>query len=218
MKYFSITPTDNLNEIGYYPQIIKREGYNPTLPNGYWNVNWENFPEFIPNYEVNIHPKAKPTNFLDKSPGLYGLIIDMKFKEILECHLLPEHKFYSINVYYKENRLEYYWFHFINNITNYLSIKDSSIEIFSKTPFKVIEEVEISSFIKIHEITQNLPFEKGSRIKKIVLNENFPLYDIISLWNLAPIFLISEKLKIALESNGINGFEIKEFEKLHILS
>lgn len=218
MKYFIINNTDNLMEIGHYPQIIKRPGYNPAVPNGYWNVRWDKKPNFMPNYESEIHTKAKATNFLEKSSGLYGFIIDEQFKVILTKHHLPDSNFYPVKVFHNENLLNYYWFHFINSSIEFIDFKSSIMEIFNTTPFKIIEEINIESINQINEISQSLSFEKGIRIKELVFRSNFPFYDVISLWNFAPIILISEKLKNALEGAEMTGYELKIYDKLIFLS
>ena len=95
MKYYSINKvSDDLKAIGHYPQLEFRKGYNPNK-NGCWNVERNNFPDFIPNYELELHPKAKPTNFLPIYSIGFGMIVDKNLKEVLSNFKLPKHHFYN---------------------------------------------------------------------------------------------------------------------------
>ncbi|HEA20395.1 hypothetical protein LCGC14_1520330 [marine sediment metagenome] len=94
MRYFSISATHDLGIIGHYSQTKLKDGYNPTLHNSHWQVRADEFPDFVPNLELEIDKKAKPTNFLDGASGFNGFLVDKPFKSILEKFRLPPHHFY----------------------------------------------------------------------------------------------------------------------------
>ena len=53
----------------------------------------DEFPDFVPDYKLELYPKAKVTNFLQNNPANFGWIVDEKLKNVLEKHKLPRHQF-----------------------------------------------------------------------------------------------------------------------------
>lgn len=104
--FFKAFNSGDLKEIGHYPQTSLREGYNPNLPNSIWDIKHNEFPDFILNYELELHKDAIPTNYIEGVSNL-GMIVDFKFKTILEKVNLPEHQFYPIKVYLNGKRKVY---------------------------------------------------------------------------------------------------------------
>ncbi len=43
MKYFTINWSDNLEEMGFYPQLTLNKDYNPSSLYGHWNVEFNLF-------------------------------------------------------------------------------------------------------------------------------------------------------------------------------
>ena len=214
MKYYSIGITEDLNLIGSYPQIEKEDDYNLSLSNSYWNVTWERSPDFIPNYKIRINDKAKITNLLSNLSGFYGLTVDENLKNLLLKFNLPQHQFYPINVRYLNKYLNYFWFHFINSLLNYVDFQNSIFELFKKSPYKILEELVFSSLIELQNKVKGLGFEYSIRLKNLKLNDNFPQYDVISLWGITPLILVSENLKMELEKSDLNGFVFNEYKPL----
>jgi hypothetical protein len=215
MKYYSIGKSTDLDTIGEYPQIEKEYDYNLADPHSYWNVSWNKLPDFNPVYKIKIQHKAKITNLLNNLSGFYGLTVDRSLKELLSKFKLPEHKFYPIQVAQNNKQLDYYWFHFVNSFLEYVDFQNTTFELFRATPpFNVLKELSFSSVSELHKMEDKLNFEKDICLKKIILKKNFPNYDIISLSNIAPILLVSENLKKALEESDLNGFVFGEYEPL----
>ncbi len=115
MEYYTINNSDNLKEIGFYPQTDFYKGYNPVLANSIWQVKPDEFPDFKLNYELELNKNAIPTNYLDGTSSPPGIIVDNKLKSIFEKFSLPPHHFYPIKVYHVGKLLDYYCFHFIIN-------------------------------------------------------------------------------------------------------
>ncbi len=214
MRYYTIFKSNELNVIGEYPQVQKIEDYNLSLPNSYHNVFWDKFPDFEPNYEIKIKDKATPTNLLHSLSGFVGLTVDEKLKTLLERFNLPPTQFYPIEVLYKNEYLRYYWFHFVNSFLDYIDFEKTTFERFQKSKFKILEEFKVSSMEEFHRLKKELNFEKGIRLKKLVLTNSFPNYDVINLRNITPLTLVSEKLKKELEKSDFNGFEFSEYKPL----
>ncbi|MDN3673867.1 hypothetical protein QWY99_12480 [Flavobacterium branchiarum] len=214
MKFYTFFNTDELNTIGDYPQIEKSENYNLSSPDSYWNVPWNQFPNFKPLYSIKIRDKALNTNFLHSLPGFKGLTIDDNLKNIIEKFNLPPHQFYKIEVVHRNQELKYHWFHFIESLLGYIDFEKTTFELFQKWPLTVLKEIKVSSIEELHKLEVELNFEKEILIKKIALLDTFPNYDIISLNNITPLILVSEKLKKTLEESELKGFEFKEYKQL----
>lgn len=216
MKYFTLGITDNLDILGKYPQIEKESDYNLSANNSHWNVSWAKSPNFEPFYKIKIYDDAKATSLLSSLSGFYGLTVSVELKHLLTKFNLPEHHFYPIQVSHQNKNLEYYWFHFVNSFLDYIDFNNTTFESFRKSPFLILDEINVTSVKELHNEEEKLNFEKAIRLKKITLKDSFPNYDVISLRNIAPIFLVSEKLKLALEESELNGFVFTEYKQLKI--
>ena len=220
--YYSIGRSDDLKKIGHYPQADLKEGYNPRN-NGHFMVKHNEFPDFRPNLELEMHPKTKPTSYLDSTAGLTsGFIIDKDFKSIISSFKLPRHHFYPIKVYKKNELLEYYWFHYIvDDFWEFIDKEQSYAEVvFMETPTKIGVEKNIPILSKEQIIgeEEKLPLNKNLRIGKIVMKKEFFSYGLYKIGCLSYNTIISESLKQALEQKDITGMEINPFDKFTVCS
>ncbi|PQJ15340.1 imm11 family protein [Aureicoccus marinus] len=146
----------------------------------------------------------------------FGIIIDKKLKEIIEQHKLPPHHFYPIKVYHKKTQLQYYWLHWIVNdfwdIIDYENTLVKRYSIINPANFDIeplVSKQNLEAFLKKEEIG----FEFG--YEKLVFRPDFD-YDIYETqgadWN----NLISEKLKDAMEEQGMTGFEAHPYKPLNV--
>ncbi|CAL2107153.1 conserved hypothetical protein [Tenacibaculum sp. 190524A02b] len=217
MKYYTIDwDYDNLEVIGYYPQTALKKGYNPSLPESYTNVSPHNFPNFVPNLELEIHNKAIATDYIQKHVN-FGMIINQKFKNIIEKFKLPPHAFYPVKVYHKGEVLKYYWFHYIvDDFLNWLDTNNSKAIIYDdKEEYKVISEVDLKlTLSEIQKINIELPWHQHMKWEKITFKSNFPKYDVYKTQGLDLKNVISENLLFSLLDSKANGFEAKLFDKI----
>ncbi|WP_440879780.1 hypothetical protein [Tenacibaculum sp. C7A-26P2] len=215
MKYFEIDwDYDNLDVIGHYPQINIKEGYNPTLSDSYWNVKPHSFPDFIPNLELELHDKAYPTDFLEKYVD-FGMLVNTKFKNILKQFKLPSHAFYPIKVYHKGALLEYFWFHYIIDIWEYVDLKKSTAQIGKKFKKEIEKVILIPNLDNIREYKKALPRQQELRVNEIYFKQNFPAYDVIKISKVGYLrTLISEDLLKALQKAEMTGFTVKPYDKI----
>lgn len=207
-----------MDEIGVYPQVEKSDRYDYSLPSCFWNVKWDEKPEIVPTYEANLAPNAIATNLLDKLPGFYGLCVDAKLKKIIEGQNLSSYDFFSVDIFNSGRRMDYYWFHFTESLIPYVDFEQTVFERFRKNQFSILKEFKVNGLEELKREMQELTFEFGIRVKTIKLVRTFPNYDIISLWGIMPIFLISERLKMKLEEMEVTGIELVEFDKLEMES
>ncbi|CAL2107152.1 conserved hypothetical protein [Tenacibaculum sp. 190524A02b] len=215
MKYYTIDwDYEDLNVIGNYPQVTIKDGYNPSLPEGHWQVKPHHFPNFIPNLELELHKNANPTDLIEKHVN-FGMMINQKFKNIIEKFKLPPHAFYPVKVYHKGEVLKYYWFHYIVDIWKYIDQKKSTIQVYKKFEFEIEDIIPISNIRNIEEFEKSLPRQKELRVNKIYFNNSFPNYDIIKVSKIGYFeSIISESLLTLLESSGTTGFKAKLFDKI----
>lgn len=217
--FYSIGRSDDLKEIGYYPQADLGPGYNPRQ-NGHFMVKHYEFPDFIPNLELDLHPKANATNYLDSTAGLTsGFIVDAKFKEILSSFKLPRHHFYQIKVFHNEKVLDYYWLHYIvDDFYEFIDKENSYCEVFEiKTPFEMVVQSTFPIISRDQVLNEKKKHKfNRTRIGRIVMKNNFPKYDLYQTQSINYISLISENLKRIFEEEHITGMEIKPFDKFEI--
>ena len=214
--------SDDLKIIGHYPQTKLRtdEGDDVRI-DGYLAMKSNEFPDFVPNYKLDLHSKAKPTNFLPKSPASFGWIVDSKLKTILENHKLPKLHFYKIKVYHKDTILDYYWLHYIiDDFFKFIDKDNSYGEVFEfKAPLETVVEKKfpIYSWDQVLKEEKKYKFNR-TRIGKIVMKKDFPKYDVYETRSINFISIISESLKQVLEKENITGMEIKPFDKFTVCS
>lgn len=218
MTYYSLRPSTDELEIGQYPQIEKSLSYDYASPSCFWNVQWDEEPAFMPTYRARLAEGAILTNMLETLPGFYGLCVDDKLKRIFQSLNLPKHQFYSAKIENGDEEISYSWFHFIDSLIPFVDWKSTEFELYKKQKFEILNEFTVESLFDLREIKRgvNLNHEKGVRIKQITLNNTFPMYDVISLWGLAPMFLASERLINELIKMNIKGVEYSLFDKLYI--
>ncbi|TDU43198.1 hypothetical protein BXY82_0606 [Gelidibacter sediminis] len=217
MNYYTINTSDDLKIIGHYPQTrIRVDTGENVRVDGYLAMKANDFPDFVPNFKLELHHKAKPTNFLPKNPASFGWIIDTKFKMILDNYNLPKHHYYKVKVYQNNKILDYYWLHYIvDDFWDFIDTDKSYVEVFKfETPFdiKVIKNIPIISQKQI--IEEEEKYDYGNiRIGSIKMNKHFPKYDLYQTRCINYNTIISENLRNDLIKEGMTGFETKLYDK-----
>lgn len=218
MNYYTIDwDYSNLTVIGHYPQTTFKKGYDPSLPNGFWQINPNEFPNFSPHLELTIHKKANPTDFIQRNVN-FGMIISKNFKRILCQFNLPPYKLYPICVFHKGKQLEYYWFHFI--VTSFFSqldktISKASIYNIKKIPFEPVSNIDLSLDLEqLKEIDASLPWYQEIKWEQLSFTNSFPQYDVYETQLFDFNTLISERLLSTLLNEGMTGFTYKLYDKI----
>mgnify|MGYP003365321716 CR=1 FL=1 len=153
--------------------------------------------------------------FIGEGSQIPGWLISKKLRNLLENFNIAEpHFYYASKLLYKGEKLDYYIFQFSGKIfrlplTDYVDFTKSLFyDPNHKIDFKVDNEVDLLS--KQEKIVEESNFEViNIPIKKLVFNSNI---DFISMQNFLGDKLVSEKLKQAIEENGITGFEFSELD------
>ena len=220
MKYFIISDSDSIQEIGYHPQTDLNPGYNPTLNNACYKMSSGSLSDYDPHVELRLHNKSKRTNFIDKSAGLtFGIVIDERFKNILTKFKLPKHKFYPISVFHKDRVYEYYWFHFLcKDIFNFIDKEKSTLKIVNIRGFVVEKIVEFPKTTEaLISIKEMLPYNKEMFFNEVYFTEDYPNYDVLRFSSAEGQFLtclFSERLVNALKKENISGFNARHFKTI----
>ena len=210
MKYYTLSESTDTNIIGYYPQTDVSEDSEFFSVFIDFQTRIEEFPEHIPKYIIILNKKAYPTDFIERVSVPYGLVVNNKIKSFITLYSLPNHKFYDTEVIYKKSKLNYYWFHFYDDIFQYIDMKKSKFILKWRD---VIQEFCFTSkeFYLSKEQETFGDFEKNLIIKEVYLLNSFPKYDIFYFEGRN---IISEKLLNAFIENNITGYEVSEYDIL----
>lgn len=216
MRYFYLGETRELSVIGHYPQTMrtKNEGYHVDAFNSERKIKADEFPDFEPNYGLDLQTGANATDVLDKSTLPYGFVVSERLKKLLMNFMLPPHRFYKIDVYGTNKR--YYWFHYITSIWDYIDFENTEIEVIHKFKFIVEEIKKFTSFEDIMNFKKSLPRQNTIRFGSIKLRDNFPNYDLFEMTGPKYYTLISNKLKQSLDKEKITGIGTQEHPKIEL--
>ena len=212
MKYYTLSESTDTNIIGYYPQTDVSEDSEFFSVFIDFQTRIEEFPEHIPKYIIILNKKAYPTDFIERVGVPYGLVVNNKIKSLITSYSLPNHKFYDTEVIYKKSKLNYYWFHFYDDIFQYIDMKKSKFILKWRD---IIQEFCFTSkdFFKSKKRKTFEDFETKLIIKEVYLLNSFPQYDI---FHFEGRNIISEKLLNAFQENNITGYEVSEYNILKL--
>ena len=218
MTFYNVGHSNELEIIGYYPQTqrTKRLGYHVDDYNSERNVTPDLFPEFAPNYGLDLNPKSIATDVIDRGTLEFGIVISENLRKILHDYNLPPHKFYPIDVY-NSNR-NYYWFHYISNFRSFFDVKNSEVEIFDIFKQEIVDVVRFNSFEELNDFNRQLILQVGKtmRYRLIKLRPSFPKYDLFEIKGAQHFTVISDRLKNELERQSITGLEYMKYNMIEI--
>jgi len=200
-----------IKEIGYYPPTSVSKDSELFSPFSNANIALGEFPNTIPLLCLTLNKKANKTNFLHTVNPDFGLIVNEKVKSMLSKFKLEEHRFYKVNIEQNNKLLDYYWFHFFDDLFKYVDFSKTTIDIFHKFNFNVLDSVFLKSEDNLKNIRSTLGFEREVRLKELYFNDLFPEYDIMVNNIIGYGNLISEKLLNSLHENNITGYEVNPY-------
>ncbi|MDR1545038.1 MAG: hypothetical protein LBS50_11685, partial [Prevotellaceae bacterium] len=205
----------------YYPQVSYGKEYNPDSGIGLFRLCEDfgnfatKFPDFTPDLSgFKLVRGAKLTDFLSGGQISNSLTISPKVKFVFEQFNLCPHRFYNMTILYKKEPQNYFMFHYLSNFSDFVDYKKSTfVEDFLLNGTG--ENVEVNSkeelFIRKEEVKQKY----GKIIysvtgKSIVMNKEFSnmqldFFEILIADNNGAY--VSERLKNAIEGNGLTGVE-----------
>lgn len=227
MQFYSIHASSDLKTIGkHYPQLDRMfSGYNALqpwaafglLPNGtgspYTNAD---------DFKLKYH--AKVTDWISGAAiGFSQMLISNRFFNLLCNFNCPAWVVVDATVNHKDKRLPYKYIHLSDRYPSFIDLRKSKFKIVDSAEEPNSVEQIIKSPQEIQEIrqrlhTENLKFSAQSTLHKcsyirfaeVYLDEQSINKDFFSV-PLITKFLISERLKEAIEAEGINGVQFKPF-------
>lgn len=212
MKYYSFFNSQDVNVIGHYHQT-KSVDYPLDLYLPPYNGRFEigEFLDFNPEVAIYLHPKAKITDFLDKSSLGFGVVLNKKVIEIFKSFNIPPHKYHPIKVIHCDKVIDgYFWMHYFDDICKYIDLNLSTIEIQNETISSDVKSIPVQSEKKVLDLFYNWNYSTEMRIKKIVFNNIFPNYDCFDNNIKSGFSYMSESLVRELKLKNITGFEFQE--------
>ena len=115
-NWYTFTTSTELKIVGDYPQTDGMKlDYDLRKPTSVWNLPNCSFPDFEPDLDYFLlTKKAKLTDIVSTALiNAAGFIVSEKVKNILSEFRLPEHKYFSAKLKYKNQIYSnYYWLHF----------------------------------------------------------------------------------------------------------
>lgn len=197
------------------PAVWEHEHYQAHIP-------YDRHPGFDPVFGKLIlkmsgrkAPK-RPTDFL-AAAGLYGgsgFVVSEKAKGVLQRFRLPEHRFYALPPYTLEATGEIFHYHYLHILlADHYEYIDFAASTFVKTDFfgNDPQPLCITSVSHWKEIRKNL-----DELEEAIQEENLVMSDVFCKLDpdlfrigffLGSNFIVSERLKMALEAEGITGIE-----------
>ncbi|MET3047106.1 hypothetical protein [Flavobacterium covae] len=152
-------------------------------------------------------------DFIGQGSQIPGWLISNKLKKIFETfNIAKPHFYYPSKLLYKEKKLDYYIFQFSGKqfrqpLTNHINFSKSLFyNPNNNLDFSVENEKELLTMQE--KILEDSGFNIiNVPIKILLLNKDI---DFISMQNFLGDNIVSERLKQAIEENGIIGFEFSE--------
>lgn len=217
MSYYILDPTyepkiTGIND-GSSQGFFKKKGFsNPKLYERIYDFFIENkfkkmgqTPDFEPVFEyVEIKKKAKLLDFMRLGPNMAGaeLLVSENTQSILNKFALPEHRYYSANLFQKEQLItSYKLFHILP--FNF-SVIDFEASVFLKGS-KWINHGEI----KFKNSTEFKNYKGVVHFEKLSINDKtLKGYDILNFGIVYGKYFITERMKNAIEEAGLTGMDI----------
>ncbi len=211
-QYYILAKACGSNETGgAYPQSDSMiDNYQFNAPNSYRKMVHDKFPDFVPNLNAfKINKKAKITDVISVGSIYFGLLVNLRMRDLLLKFNLLECRFYNSYIEYR-NQISnnYYFFHSPFTLA-------SSID-YSKTEFYLWDKNDYREKVKINSENELLHFKRNNNINplwilrtdKYLFKSNDFRFDLFqSTFNDQNIY-ISHRLKTALEEAHITGIEI----------
>ncbi len=221
MKYFYLNTFNEKDEYKSSIQIYsKSPSDDPMDDKGIYGFSRIDFPE-IPEIKYLLLDKNADLLDIINAPMLTftGLLMNNRTQKIFMSYMLPSHKYYPAYIKdYKANIFEYVWLQTSSerNYDNFMDYKKS--QFYWKKDYGNIEreDIEINSLQDLEDFKIKLKKGQGIRVKIVVLKTDFLNLniDLFKIARLSNDWIISERLKIALEENEITGISFKEVGNL----
>lgn len=216
MNYYSVK--DSLDEeiVGKdYPQAYKFiKGYNPDAPKALFSLY--DFRESLPNYTpeldgIMLAGSAKLTDFVSNGFSFELFIISKRVKKVLEKFHLCPHQFYPLGLYKRKVKYDYYLLKIASNYIDYVDFPKTTFIEFNFVGSKVFGDVSVNSKEELYQKREEVKARKGTSQtiwgNRIVMSDLFDKeLDFFSITRIDAKLYVSERLKNAIEAEGLTGW------------
>lgn len=217
MKYFVMNESLDEKLVGSdFPQVYKFiKGYDEDAPDSLLSLYKyrDSFPDYVPNLDgVMLAGYAKLTDFLSNGFSHSLRIISPRAKSVLEQYHLCPHRFYPLGLYKRKVRHDYFLFKFVSNYSDFVDYERTSFRERDITSGYKSDPFFIKSREDFWERREKIKTERGISWgiwgDRIVMNESFDReLDFFVISILDANTYVSERLKNAIESAGLTGWE-----------
>ncbi|WP_195652690.1 imm11 family protein [Bacteroides cellulosilyticus] len=216
MKYFIVEDSLDEKVVGKdFPQAYKFiKGYNPDAPNMLFSIYKyrKSFPDYIPDLDgIMLSGSAKLTNIVSNGFSPFFFIIDERVKQLLEQYKLCPHRFYPLGLYKRKVKYNYFLLYIVSNYIDYVDCAKTSFIEYNIASGKKFGDVFIKSKDELFQKRDEIKKEKGYTQtiwgNRIVMNDQFDSeLDFFTITRIDGRQYISERLKNAIEANGLTGW------------
>ena len=226
MNYYIFKPAIANKDTGkIYPQIQKMcSGYDFDAKNSVDSLAraTKSFPINEPNLDYFvIHNNAKLTDLLSTGIISGGFLISNELKDVFEKFNLISYKLYKARVYHKKVFYDYFWIHFISNLTKFVDYDKSTFFIY-ETFIHDLGDIKISSESDLIEKRMKIKNDNPDKTitiwsKDLYLTDQFDKkIDLFEIGSFDSNFYISEQLLNELNDKNITGFSAMPAINIHI--
>jgi hypothetical protein len=220
MRYFVLDKGNNFETGDVYPQSqIMGCGYMYNAPNSLRNLPMDEFPDFEPNLNCFIlHHKAKPTDIISATSLYTGLLMSDRLRTVFLDFKIDAYKFYPAVVTKREKKWDYHLFLTISKRTVDINLQKSEFYLrdFTRKPLETVRFSTIDELDSYTTDAVNKVHDVG--IKQIVFKKTFDKeLDLFRFSVFNYQYIISERLKHAIEALGATGIEFYEIDENKIV-
>lgn len=197
---------------GVFPQSEgMTKNYDYTNPKNCWNLKVDSFPDFTPDLNAfRIEEDAKLTDAISINSINFGFLFNEKIKNIISKYNIPENRFFTSYISYKNSiRNSYYFFYFIHNYAQFLDYKKTNFYLADSfgdiKSININDAEEYNNYYQIHNLSTLYSIKTD---KYIFINNHLPTYDMFKISKVDNNTYISHRLKTALEEANVTGIEI----------
>ncbi len=216
-KYFRISSNLDLRLIGCYPRIYtflgedKRDFFTTGESHQYQSITAKNF-----SY-IELYKRTKLTDIFWTDVGsMQGVFFNKKVLDVLKNFNIGKYECTDVR-FLKKNKKgdkiidDYQWIIFNSDDHQLIDFEESEFIIKEISTDKFIRKIKVSSFDNLIEYYNKLIGLECIQIKKVRLTDYANRLDLISYVELHTYLdlIISEELLIALQKEGITGFEVR---------
>lgn len=217
MKYYIVQRTMDPKIVGSdFPQVHKFiKGYDPEGPNALFSLYkyWDSFPDYVPDLDgLMVSGSSKLTDILNNGFSSDFHIMSERTKNLFENYTLCPHRFYPVGLYKRNIKYNYYILHIMSNYTDFVDYEKSNFAIHDFICSSGYEAIDINSkseyFEARAEVKKSRGVTWGIQGIEIVMTDQFDSNtDFFEICILDTNLYISERLKLAIESMGLTGWD-----------